>query len=933
MQDIYDKVIIQIKNYIESIDDISKYTFGFDNNIIIVKKYGKKYCHINLSHYTKENILNNDVDWENYLFNKLDNTSCSNNSSDRSHFIQKQPKSSEYAKYVEKHIKKPTTHSYHEPKMEFRSESRYEPRYEPKYEPRYEPRYEHRYEPRYEHKNIHSCSQSQRDPCSCGNCTNSYVCQKNGIKGDTGPMGLKGDTGLNGPQGLKGDTGPQGIRGLQGVEGLMGQKGDTGSPGTRGDTGCSIRGDTGMQGDTGASGARGDTGMQGNKGDTGARGKKGSTGCRGKKGDTGCEGRRGHDGFDGCQGPKGDTGCRGFCGQIGATGLQGSTGATGLGATGATGFTGPAGPQGLIGPQGTQGIRGLIGPTGPALPLTITNSDTSTFQVSNLQLDKTLYYDGTSQFVSAIQSEFIATPLTNITTFHDKAIIASSNINMQDTNNHNTCITASSNGTSSNNSSQNFIASSDNFIIDGTSFNNGIIASKNIRTTSSINTAFIASTNDVGIGLITNVTGGAIIGSNNSIIQLGTDCCIMGSNNSSIKTLTNTTSNLVSNNNTNLEGSFNFFGASVNNTNINNANNSSILSSTSMNISNFGNNNSIIGGSNTVSSNWENINNSVLIASNMNNLSNGIPRSSNTLVGANSSGLTWEINSETGSIVNEGTISSSTPISGFAKMMCNMTSGIITPGLLLRIVSKNKVRVCNDNESPQLVSRQFNACTYVTNNADLKWHKTFMRNVWGTVVYENVIDTAFEKTKVLNKNATFDLSNLLTTLNNNRSIIINKIAIINNKVQKTNADLANLAILQSDLLQIDNDIKLNQNKYITISNWLSINQSITKYISVPKINPELNPTLVPTYLSRNKRPLEWTPCEWSGMAPVIVDLTVTEENYVTSGPNGIGKFSNIQTRVYCVEILDTFPTNVEIDSVTNQLLISGLYKIALCSIF
>jgi len=64
-----------------------------------------------------------------------------------------------------------------------------------------------------------------------------------------GEQGIQGETGL---QGLKGDTGLQGANGLDGIQGLTGETGQQGIQGIKGDTG-----DTGAQGIQGIQGIAG----------------------------------------------------------------------------------------------------------------------------------------------------------------------------------------------------------------------------------------------------------------------------------------------------------------------------------------------------------------------------------------------------------------------------------------------------------------------------------------------------------------------------------------------------------------------------------------------------------------------------------------------------------------------------------------------------
>ncbi|MCB1713598.1 MAG: hypothetical protein KDK05_00505 [Candidatus Competibacteraceae bacterium] len=127
-------------------------------------------------------------------------------------------------------------------------------------------------------------------------------------------MAEKGDTGTQGDTGATGSTGPQGDTGATGSQGAQG---DTG---TQGDTGAGVQGDTGATGAQGAKGDTGTTGSQGAQGDTGATG---SQGAKGDTGSTGSTGPQGDTGVTGSQGVQGDTGSQGVQGDTGAQGIFG----------------------------------------------------------------------------------------------------------------------------------------------------------------------------------------------------------------------------------------------------------------------------------------------------------------------------------------------------------------------------------------------------------------------------------------------------------------------------------------------------------------------------------------------------------------------------------------------------------------------------------
>ena len=104
-------------------------------------------------------------------------------------------------------------------------------------------------------------------------------------KGETGPQGETGATGAQGPQGEKGETGAQGPQG---------EKGDTGAQGEKGD-----KGDKGDQGLPGEQGPAGEQGPQGPQGPAGADGINGTDGKDGVDGTNGTDGKDGVDGADG----------------------------------------------------------------------------------------------------------------------------------------------------------------------------------------------------------------------------------------------------------------------------------------------------------------------------------------------------------------------------------------------------------------------------------------------------------------------------------------------------------------------------------------------------------------------------------------------------------------------------------------------------------
>ena len=84
---------------------------------------------------------------------------------------------------------------------------------------------------------------------------------------------------LKGDQGIQGETGSTGAKGDQGIQGIQGETGLTGLTGAKGDQGIQ-----GIQGETGLTGAKGDQGIQGIQGETGVIGPQGSQGLTGAAG-------------------------------------------------------------------------------------------------------------------------------------------------------------------------------------------------------------------------------------------------------------------------------------------------------------------------------------------------------------------------------------------------------------------------------------------------------------------------------------------------------------------------------------------------------------------------------------------------------------------------------------------------------------------------
>jgi len=324
--------------------------------------------------------------------------------------------------------------------------------------------------------------------------------------------------------------------------------------------------------------------------------------------------------------------------------------------------------------------------------------------------------------------------------------------------------------------------------------------------------------------------------------------------------------------------------------------------------------------------NWQGINNSVMLASNMGTINNAVPRFSNTVVGADATGLRWEINSNTGSIITEGPISANTPIGGLAKMMENQTREIIKPGRLLRMISGCKVRLCRNGEKPHVVSRPYDACTIITNNAELKWQGTYKRDPWGAPVTTTVIDTSFEALKNTNELVIKDLNEKINGIKEEKLKIIDR--------RSKQITIHETEALHNKFIDLDKEMTEHSKKLTSLEEWFRANKDIVLLKQNPEKTRSFDKGLKENYLSRSQRPAEWTATEWIGLVPVLVDYTVTEEMYVISGDNGIGTYSDAPTRLLCLEILDLInnkPDCVVIDSETQDYLNKN-YKIAICAL-
>jgi len=637
--------------------------------------------------------------------------------------------------------------------------------------------------------------------------------------------------------GTTGPTGPTGIKGANGQTGPRGVTGPTGPTGPTGTSGC-----TGATGATGAQGKRGCDGRVGPTGWTGPIGPTGVTGPRGKcieiYGPTGPTGPYGV----GPTGPRGHHGCPGPTGKKG----KGCTGPKGP--TGPTGYTGPVGPFGPTGKKGKgcTGPKGPTGPTGYTGPVGPTGAPGSGItSITN---------DGESSDPSQVS-------IAQILDLHRTL-----NYNLSNTN-------------------QLRVPALDS------EFPNLALTT----TATPHDKIVIAATNNTIDATCTNV---AIIDSNNSNMFSGTiNSNITASNSTNMTTCTTTSANgcefctFSNNRNTATFGS--------NNINITNALSSSIISSSNLNINNMNSQNAIIATANSQPSgtmNWQGINNAVMMASNLGNVNSAVPRFSNSVVGADATGIRWEINTNDGSITTEGPISANTPIGGLAKMMENQIEGIIKPGRLLRMVAKCKVRLCKFGEKPHVVSRPYSACTIITNNAELKWQGTYKRDVWGAPITTTVIDTNFETLKNTNQSM---IKNLTEKIN---GIKEEKLKITERRTKQITEHESR--VLNDKYIELDKNMLEHTQKLSTLEEWFRANKDVIVYKQNQEKTITFDKNLKDNYLPRSQRPTEWTAVEWIGLVPVLVDYTVTEETYIVSGENGIGTYSDALSRLYCLEIID-----------------------------
>jgi len=647
-------------------------------------------------------------------------------------------------------------------------------------------------------------------------------------------------------------------------------------------TGTSRFGITGPTGTTGPTGIRGLIGLQGATGPTGASGSgaPGPTGPTGNKGATGSTGKRGHDGRPGPTGPTGDvgpTGPRGKCIEIyGPTGPTGPYGTGPTGPKGSIGCRGEQGKKGKKGKDGNTGPTGPSGPTGPAGPIGLTGpTGLGLANITN---------DGTNTSPSQVT-------ISQVLDLHRTTNYNLSNINQ---------LRIPSIDSEFPNLSLSFGATPHDKV--------GIVSTNVTIDPSCFNSAVIGSNSG---NIFSDTVNSNLIGSNNVNVTSSMTTTVIASDTCNIQDTTNTT--VIGSNAINLSG----------------ANDSSILSARNLNISNMNSGNAILASSNSQPSsslNWSNINNSVMIASNLGGTSNFTPRFSNTVIGADASGIRWELNSNDGSITSDGPISANTPIGGLAKMMENQTNEIIPPGRLLRMVAKCKVRLCKHGEKPHVISRPYEACTIITNNAELKWQGTYQRDVWGKPITTTVIDSNFEVLKNSNEATIKDLNEKIKGIKEEKLKIKDRRS---KQITINEADVLNNKFIELDKTMTDYTKKLN-----TLEEWFRNNKDVIIYKKNQEKTKSLNKDIGNSYLPRSKRPDEWTAVEWLGLVPILVDYTVQEETYVISIDQGIGSYSNAPTRVYCLEILDLTenkPDYVVIDEETQSYLNIG-YRVAICAL-
>lgn len=241
------------------------------------------------------------------------------------------------------------------------------------------------------------------------------------------------------------------------------------------------------------------------------------------------------------------------------------------------------------------------------------------------------------------------------------------------------------------------------------------------------------------------------------------------------------------------------------------------------------------------------------------------PRASNTVIGGsariNGGPMRWEINSDLGTITAEGAISQNTPLPGLQEVLENQVPGVIPPGRLLRLCAGSKVRLCRPGEKGHFVSRLFEASSFVGGDSSFRWQKASLMSPLGYAP---------------------------------RSLVRSPSA-------------AALRKKYTRVLGFSKD----QEEKKAAQLWLDANP--TDFVLAPAPNPAYNPAR--EYTPRVQRPSEYTVCEWTGRAPLLVDRSVVPESYCVAGQDGIGTFSDASTRMYVIDVvrLDALPEGYVLD--------------------
>lgn len=235
----YNAIINQIQIYLEKINEnINSYSFEIlGDKKIIVKKYRKIVTLIDITPFCNYDILNNEIEWKQYLICLLDEIreEHTKHHVHRSKSLPKISHSNNYSDISLTYTKSSTRCNSH--KSYFQE----------------------------------SCSKSSKS--------------SKGLKGSKGPKGSKGSKGEIGEQGC---IGPRGRRGPPGPRGRKGSKGSKGCKGSKGHRGpCGPPGPSGPKGKRGHPGADGTKGPPGPPGPPGPKGKKGKCGPPGPPGPSG----------------------------------------------------------------------------------------------------------------------------------------------------------------------------------------------------------------------------------------------------------------------------------------------------------------------------------------------------------------------------------------------------------------------------------------------------------------------------------------------------------------------------------------------------------------------------------------------------------------------------------------------------------------------